>query len=511
MYFLKRIFETINKGEVPASQKLFIGLASLCDFYLSNVISGAMLIFYTDYIGLQSASTYGTAFIFFGLWNMINDPIFAYLSDKRIPHPKYGKRRPFLVIGPPLFLLGFIILVLCPPSFNDIFKFIYIFGALFIYDLGLAMFSVNMSALIVTVTKDPGERGLINVIRQYITLIPGAIAGLLPAYIFTAGYTYGQLLGFFIGIAMFFFAFSYYSALKIKEPIDLYKKITPIEEELSQNSSLDLKNFEDEKLGNCKTEKAIETSLNKPDETEFDIIDYGFIRAVREVFNSKTFVLFSIFVFFGSMMVASYYDQLIFLMKWVYRTDPAFNVIIAGLGAGITNVYFIILLKLREKFEIVHILYGSISFTLIGYLAIFFGNSPWILLFGYMSGCVGFSAYWFLSAIMLGDVVDDDYVKHGKNRQAMFSSVISLINVPAQAILIWLFTVILDLFNYDGLAETQSEEAIFGIRFGVAILRVICAFLAMAALLIYPLKGERYKELRHKVELMEKKRKGELC
>jgi Na+/melibiose symporter-like transporter len=305
---------------------------------------------------------------------------------------------------------------------------------------------------------------------------------------------------------------SYYATLKIKEPIDLYRKVTPIENENQKNDTNNvIKPIEKPADIEQNSTSPISGDPKECQEEEFDLIEYGFGRAVREVFRSKAFVRFSVFVFFGSMMVASYYDQLIYLMKWVYMTDPVLNVVIAGLGAGVINVYFIILLKLREKFEMVHILYASISFTVIGYTAIFFSNSPWILLVGYMSGCVGFSAYWFLSAIMLGDVVDDDYVKHGKNRQAMFSSVISLISVPAQSILIWLFTVILDLYSYNGLAESQTPEAIFGIRLGVAVLRVMCAILTMLALTIYPLKGAYYKEHRKKVELMEKRRKGELC
>jgi GPH family glycoside/pentoside/hexuronide:cation symporter len=496
MYFLRRLYDTINDGEVPANQKIFIGMASICDFFLSNVIGGAMLIFYTDYIGLQSANTYGTAFLFFGLWNMINDPIFAYLSDKRVPDPKWGKRRPFLVIGPPLFLLGFIVLIFCPMSWSDAIKFWYIFGALFIYDLGIAMFNVNISALIVTVTKDPNERSIISMLRSYLTLLPGALAGIFPSYIFTSGYTYEQILLFFVVIALVMFALSYLPTLRIKEPIDLYKKVTPIETETVDELTLGF---------------LTEDTNTENKECEFDIIDYGFVRAVREVFSSKTFLLFALYTFFGSMMVASYYDQLIYLMKWVYRTDPVFNVVIAGAGGATINIYYILANKLRQKIGIVKTLYFSLSFTVLGYTAIFFGNSQWTLLFGYTAGCVGFSAYWFLSGIMMGDVVDEDYVHTGKNRQAMFSSVMALVNVPAQAILIWLFTYILDLFEYNGLAASQSDEALFGIRFGVAFLRVIFAIFTMIALIFYPLKGKRYAELRKKVEIMEIKRKGDLC
>jgi hypothetical protein len=43
MYFLRRLYDTINDGEVPANQKIFIGMASICDFFLNGLISSAML------------------------------------------------------------------------------------------------------------------------------------------------------------------------------------------------------------------------------------------------------------------------------------------------------------------------------------------------------------------------------------------------------------------------------------------------------------------------------------
>lgn len=104
---------------------------------------------------------------------------------------------------------------------------------------------------------------------------------------------------------------------------------------------------------------------------------------------------------------------------------------------------------------------------------------------------------------MMGEVVDEDYITSGKNRQAMFASVMSLVNVPAQAVLVWLFPFILDLCAYDGLTASQTLDAIYGIRFGVTFLRVIVIILAMVALDFYPLKGKRYIELRKKVELIE--------
>jgi GPH family glycoside/pentoside/hexuronide:cation symporter len=459
-------------------------MAAMCDFFLGNVVGGAMMIFYTDYIGLGSNSTYGIAIVIFGFWNMINDPIFAYLSDKRIPDPVKGKRKPVFRWAPPVFLIGFFILVLCPRDISDMMKFFFILGALFIYDLGIAALNVNIFALLVTITKDPNERAVITMLRSYIILIPGGIAGLFPSYLFTSGFTYEQILFFFILIAAIFFVFSYIPLLKINEPASLYLKVKPV---------------------NVTPESA---TVQPPATPEFDIIEYGFVQSIKETFKSKTFVRFALYSFCGAMMTASYYDQLIYIMKWVYHVTGIYSVVIAGVGGALINIFYLVANKLRQKYGIIPTLYATLSCTVVGYIFIFVGTSFWHLLFGYSIGCLGFSTYWLTSGLMLGDVVDEDYITSGKNRQAMFGSILSLVTVPASSMLILVFSIILDEFGYDGKLDVQSDTALLGLRIGVGLLRVLLVILTMIMLAVYPLKGQRYIELREKVTAMETKRKA---
>ena len=81
--YFKQFYNTLNKGEVPVKQKIYNGTAGLSDFFFSNLIAGVMMIFFTDYVGLANNSTYGTAFLVFGLWNMINDPILHIFQIKK--------------------------------------------------------------------------------------------------------------------------------------------------------------------------------------------------------------------------------------------------------------------------------------------------------------------------------------------------------------------------------------------------------------------------------------------
>src|SRR6056297_606600 len=139
----------INQG-VKISQKRNIGYSDMCQFLLNQTITGAMLQFFTDYVGLNNNAIYGTALLIFGFWDAINNTIFAYFSDKATPHPQKGKRKRFIVWGLPIMFLGFTLLVLTPRSWTDMRKFAMILGTMFVFDTGLALFQVNLEALIIT-------------------------------------------------------------------------------------------------------------------------------------------------------------------------------------------------------------------------------------------------------------------------------------------------------------------------------------------------------------------------
>ncbi len=83
------------------------------------IASYAVLIFYYYETELQLAAIYvGLAFIIFALWNMINDPLIGYLTDKPMRwSKKYGLRLPWILIGGSLMII-FYYLMFAPPKID---------------------------------------------------------------------------------------------------------------------------------------------------------------------------------------------------------------------------------------------------------------------------------------------------------------------------------------------------------------------------------------------------------
>jgi len=86
-----------------------------------TVISYNALIFYYYEVELGLATALvGLSFVIFAIWNMINDPLIGYLTDKPMPwSKKYGLRTPWIIFG----AIGLIIcyyLLFAVPNVGDV-------------------------------------------------------------------------------------------------------------------------------------------------------------------------------------------------------------------------------------------------------------------------------------------------------------------------------------------------------------------------------------------------------
>ncbi len=107
------IEEDLTSWEIASTKKMvFIALG----YVVINSLVGLtiMYYFYTVEVGLP-ISYMIIAMVLFGVWNMINDPLLGYLTDRPMKWTKkYGLRRPWIVISA-FPLLIFYVLIFTPP------------------------------------------------------------------------------------------------------------------------------------------------------------------------------------------------------------------------------------------------------------------------------------------------------------------------------------------------------------------------------------------------------------
>lgn len=108
--------EDQSEWEIASTKKMVsYGFGYLIINYLLTAYSAMVFYFYEVEIGMPVALV-GIAFIIFALWNMINDPLLGYLTDKPLKWTrKWGMRAPWIVLSSiPILICYF--LIFTPPD-----------------------------------------------------------------------------------------------------------------------------------------------------------------------------------------------------------------------------------------------------------------------------------------------------------------------------------------------------------------------------------------------------------
>ena len=101
-----------SADKIKFRENLAFFLANLGNVPIQVTISSFLLIFYTDVAGLNPAAV-GTMFLISKIFDGINDPIVGYIID-HLPPTRWGRFRPWLVVGSILTALNLVALWMGP-------------------------------------------------------------------------------------------------------------------------------------------------------------------------------------------------------------------------------------------------------------------------------------------------------------------------------------------------------------------------------------------------------------
>jgi len=111
--------EDLSEWEIAPTRKMVsYAFGYVIIGYLLGAYSAVVFYYYEVEVGLPVALV-GLAFIIFAVWNMINDPLLGYLTDKPLRWTRrWGMRAPWIVITSfPILLCYFLIFL--PPNTED--------------------------------------------------------------------------------------------------------------------------------------------------------------------------------------------------------------------------------------------------------------------------------------------------------------------------------------------------------------------------------------------------------
>jgi GPH family glycoside/pentoside/hexuronide:cation symporter len=134
-------------------------------------------IFMTDVVGIKPA--YAALAIFIGrTWDYINDPLIGFLSDR--VRTRWGRRRPFLLLGFIPFGFMFAMMWFRPPTDNQFLLCAYYATAYFLFDTSYTFVTMPYTALTPELTQDYDERTSLTSYRMAFSIIGSLIAFIVP-------------------------------------------------------------------------------------------------------------------------------------------------------------------------------------------------------------------------------------------------------------------------------------------------------------------------------------------
>jgi GPH family glycoside/pentoside/hexuronide:cation symporter len=451
---------------VPLKSKFGVGFANMGSSFMATIGLGTIDVYYLKVYG-ANPTLLALSWLFFIVWNMVNDPIIGILEERT--KTRWGRRIPYLRFGSLPYALSFI-LVWFPFMQGEFGLFFNHLLMLFIFDTFYSMTGLITFSL-------PAEMAVTAKERTNITLFTvafgsiGMISRWIMEPVFLSGDHPNQL--FFQIVITIFGIISglliFYSSYLIKERLYTQK------------------------------EEA-----------------FGFVESITQTLKNKPFLIIEVAIFFMTIIAEMLFNGFIYLFDYVFVfSELTFFFFIPAL-------IILIVLGVWANSKIgtwglkkVMILGGLIA--MIGYIMTFFiglalnSKIPFeIASFGIAFIGLGLIMFMVNQSPLVGEAIDNDEIRTGKRRETTYSGVNALITKPAVSIGHALLLGIIGLFGYQQGLQVSDQPATVatGVLIALTIVPIICIFIAIIALYFNPLEGEEWRaQKRHLQEIHMQKEK----
>jgi glycoside/pentoside/hexuronide:cation symporter, GPH family len=455
---------------LPMRQKVGFGLGSILDMWGHWLYPSLAFHVFNIFLGVAPGliSTVQMIKIFI---DAASDAIFGWISDNT--RTRYGRRRPFILIGGVLAGIGLPLMFAVGRGWTDTQYFIFMLVSMMIYVPIMSCFNMPWVSLGSEMTPDYHERTTVMAIRNAIQKAPELAMFFAAQFttlaifndangkpdILRGAQTYCAILGAImvaVSIAIF---------LLVRERY--YEKLVS------------------------------RTQTHIP-----------FADTLWRTLRCKPFrhvLLMALAYGIGTAMVGAlgYYATVYYVCQGDIVQATKWNTAmgLAGMAFGFAGIPFFtgIARKWGKRTGLATVLALAIA-AFIGDWWLYDPARPYLQLFA--CGFVAFTGagFWTLYGATIGDVVDFDESQTGQRREGSFSACQSWITKVGIALGVGASGWILQFTGFDAKQTIQTPEAIFWIRILLSGIPVIGLVLALVAILRFPLTEARMADIRGQLE-----------
>lgn len=210
---------TPNLNEkIKIREKIAYTMITMGPAPLLAVLTGFLMIFYTNVVGLNPAAV-ATLFLISRVMDAVNDPVVGYILD-HLPRSKMGKFRHLLIIGSIICSLNFIV-VWFGPAMATVGKLAIAYVSYLLIGITYDIMDVAKNSMLAVISDDPQQRNNLSQYASIGTLLGSMLVGMVAPMIIGDGYeaTFADYRTLVIVIAVFVVSFCTLGSLGVKERV----------------------------------------------------------------------------------------------------------------------------------------------------------------------------------------------------------------------------------------------------------------------------------------------------
>lgn len=342
-----------------------------------NMFKSFAAIYYVDTLGLDMQQ-YALIPLIYAFVDAIDNPVYGFLSDNT--RTKWGRRRPWLLIGTPLLVLFFILFYNVPAVVQSDKGMLFIYMLLMYILTGTldSLVNANYGSLFPELFKKDEDRAKTNGFRQICQLFAMAISiALTPMITDAIGYQLTSVIYGVIALAVMMYCF-----WGCREPEINYEE------------------------------------LEKP--KLFD--------SIKALVTNPRFWIFGLAGAFYSAAFSLISQALPFYVKYTLGLGGSTTTIMLGIVLGVAVLGIVVWSKLSKKIPIMTVWRTGFIIMAVGFVPLFFVKTLSLAIAIAAVMGVGIAACLTTMDCIGAKIVDDDYRKYGIKREGIINSLMGVMN-----------------------------------------------------------------------------------
>lgn len=431
--------------ETSIKTRVLYSLTALGVTIPGEAVAGVIAFYIVDVKNLP-IQWYATFWFFYTLYNAFNNPVLGFLSDRT--KSRWGRRIPYILFGGLPYAAAFALLFTAPfDGKTNPAGLLWYFGTAIVVWEGLyTALATGYYGLLPEMFATYEERTDVAARMNIFQIVGLFIGAALPPLL-------AKLLGW-SGMGM---------VLSIISVIAIYAGYPAMFER-----------------------KELKTDTSFP-----------FLDALKSTFLNRSYLTAAGSQTMRFFATGTLQAGMLFYMKYSLKVDESMATVIFGIS------FLIAALSLypwrnwvANKLDTRRTLMLANGVIMLGLIPIGFAPSLVYTFIGAIFIGIGLGGLVLLGDVIMTEVVDEDQVKTGHQRAGMYFGMSGLVITLSGLLVSSIFGLIMPIFGYDTLLETQPESVNLGFRLFLTIPPAIGFLLAICLLWLYPLHGKYLQSIR---------------